>query len=82
MELKRYIKQLSDQIVHVYYSFEEESSYKSNLIAKDFSPGQCHEQIFLEDIEGIKYLYKGACVLKQDAGFLVQKRCVQICNRR
>lgn len=73
MELKRYIKQLSDQIVHVYYSFEEESSYKSNLIAKDFSPGQCHEQIFLEDIEGIKFLYKGACVLKQDKASLCKK---------
>lgn len=73
MELKRYIKQLSDQIVHVYYSFEEESSYKSNLIAKDFSPGQYHEQIYLEDIEGIKYLYKGACVLKQNKASLCKK---------
>ena len=73
MELKRYIKQLSDQIVHVYYSAEEGASYKSYLIAKDFSAQEYHEQIYLEEIEGIKFLYKGACVLKQEKASLCKK---------
>ena len=73
MELKRYIKQLSDKIVQVYYSTEEGSSYKSYLIAKDFSAQQYDEQIYLEEIEGIKFLYKGACVLKQEKASLCKK---------
>lgn len=73
MELKRHIQQLSDGIVHVYYSYDDKLTYKSNLISKDFSVQKCDDQRFIEDIEGIDFLYKGVCVLRQEGASLCKK---------
>ena len=76
MELKRYINQLSDEMVHVLYTFDDEMR-NSILISDEFYPLGNKEQIYREDGNDIEFLYNDDSVLRQVNASLKKKNVYQ-----
>ena len=76
MELKRYINQLSDEMVHVLYTFDDEMR-NSILISDEFYPLGNKEQIYREDGNDIEFLYNADSVLRQVNASLKKKNVYQ-----